>query len=108
MNRKKLFNWSVVVVVTCVLLEIALRLQQYFGPIYDLKFDDITSEGLSNVVNHKPLPKSFSKLSGFSMYQDFDGYEYATYYDSNGIRENLGSSMTDRAAREFRSASFAA
>ena len=96
MKKRKLFDWVIIVTFTLFLLETTLRIQQHLGPIYDLKFDHITLEGLSNVVNHKPLHKNIRKLAGSSMYGEFDGYEYIFYCDSNGIRKNSLRSSGDR------------
>lgn len=88
MKQKTIFSWTIVIVVTLFLLEMALRIQQRFGPIYDLKFEQVSLDGISDVVNHKPLRKNTRKLSNPSMYGGFNGFEYIFYYDSNGIREN--------------------
>jgi hypothetical protein len=88
MNQQIMRDFAIIFVVSLLLIEIALRMQQYFGPIYDLQFDDVTLDGLSDVVNHKPLRKNTRKLSGSSIYGEFDGYEYNFYYDAIGIRQN--------------------
>ena len=88
MRKWRIISWSMIVVFTLLLMEVTLRIQQALGPIYDLEFSGVTLDGISNVINHKPLRKHINKLSEPAMYGEFDGYEYVSYYDSNGIREN--------------------
>jgi lysophospholipase L1-like esterase len=71
-----------------LLLEGVLRIQQKFGPIWDLSFSDATLEGLSDVINHKPLRKTNHILSNSEMYGEFTGHSYTTYYDNDGLRIN--------------------
>jgi lysophospholipase L1-like esterase len=87
-KKKEIIHWAVLIICLLAFFEIALRVQQYIGPIYDLKFEDITMEGLSDVVNHKPMRKQFHKLSGRSIYGEYAGYEYTNSHDPYGIREN--------------------
>ncbi len=56
-RRGKIFVVAINVVLTLVLLEVVLRLQQYFGPLYDLSVDHAAlSVELSPLLNHVPLP----------------------------------------------------
>jgi lysophospholipase L1-like esterase len=88
MKKKEAFQWALLIISLFIFFEIALRVQQYYGPLYDLRFNDITSEGLSDVVNHKPLRKQNHKLSNVKMYEEYNGYEYTNRYDENGVRES--------------------
>ena len=91
-----------IVVFTLLLMEVTLRIQQALGPIYDLEFSGVTLDGISNLINHKPLRKHINKLSGPAMYEEFDGYEYVSYYDSNGIRENKLRPQNETANTQFK------
>jgi hypothetical protein len=47
------------VLLTLVLLEVGLRMQQYFGPFYDLSVNhEALSVDLSELLNHVPLPSA--------------------------------------------------
>jgi hypothetical protein len=55
--RTKISVVAINVLLTLVLLEVALRAQQYFGPFYDLSLNhEALSVGLSDLLNHVPLP----------------------------------------------------
>jgi hypothetical protein len=57
LQRSKIFVAAINIVLTLVLLEVVLRLQQYFGPLYDLSVNHAAlSVELSAVLNHVPLP----------------------------------------------------
>ena len=45
---------ALLVVSWAVIFEIGLRMQQYFGPLYDLELANINLNWESNVLNHKP------------------------------------------------------
>ena len=80
-----IISWSVV-------FEIGLRLQQYFGPLYDLDMGGVNLNWLSNLVdrpsdvlNHEPTSGK-RWLEGRKMYGDLDGFTYDASYDDNGVR----------------------
>jgi hypothetical protein len=55
--RAKISVVAINVLLTLVLLEVGLRVQQYFGPFYDLSVNhEALSVGLSELLNHVPLP----------------------------------------------------
>lgn len=64
------------------IFEIGLRLQQYFGPLYDLELAHVDITWESNVLNHVPSPQS----QHMCIYGDLSGYSYRRSYDANGIR----------------------
>lgn len=88
MSLKKILALGITVIVTLLLVEVALRIQQNLGPIYDLKFDEYTLDCLSDVVNHKPPLRKICVLSGKSIYGKYNGYKYISYFDEDGIRKN--------------------
>jgi hypothetical protein len=55
--RAKFTVVAINVLLTLVLLEVGLRVQQYFGPFYDLSVNhEALSVDLSDLLNHVPLP----------------------------------------------------
>lgn len=55
--RAKAFVMAINILLTLVLLEVGLRLQQYFGPFYDMSVNhEAMSVELSDVLNHVPAP----------------------------------------------------
>ena len=64
------------------IFEIGLRLQQYFGPLYDLEMASANLDWESDVLNHKPEPKD----QNLCIYGDLTGFTYQRAYDANGIR----------------------
>jgi hypothetical protein len=70
------------VIVWAVIFEIGLRMQQYFGPLYDLEMANANLNWESNVLNHQPAPES----QNLCIYGDLTGFSYKTSYDANGIR----------------------
>jgi len=70
------------IVVWAVIFEIGLRMQQYFGPLYDLELANANLKWESNVLNHQPAPESQS----LCIYGDLTGFSYKRSYDANGIR----------------------
>lgn len=64
------------------IFEIGLRLQQYFGPIFDLEMASVNLDWESNELNHKPEPKN----QNLCIYGDLTGFTYERSYDANGIR----------------------
>jgi hypothetical protein len=70
-----LLTWAVV-------FEIGFRLQQYFGPLYDLKMANINLNWESDVLNHQPTPED----QNMCIYGDSTGFSYKRSFDANGIR----------------------
>lgn len=64
------------------IFEIGLRLQQYFGPLFDLEMASVNLNWESNVLNHKPAPES----QNLCIYGDLTGFSYQRHYDENGVR----------------------
>jgi len=79
----RLVGQSALLVVTwTAIFEIGLRIQQYFGPIYDLEMQNIDLNWESDVLNHKPEPEN----QNLCIYGDLSGFNYKRLYDANGIR----------------------
>ncbi|HEV2153951.1 hypothetical protein [Bradyrhizobium sp.] len=64
------------------IFEIGLRLQQYFGPLFDLEMASVNLNWESNVLNHKPAPENQS----LCIYGDVTGFSYRRLFDENGVR----------------------
>jgi hypothetical protein len=64
------------------IFEIGLRLQQYFGPLFDLEMASVNLNWESDVLNHKPAPEN----QNLCIYGDLTGFSYQRSYDANGIR----------------------
>jgi hypothetical protein len=83
---KRLFNLlgqaALLVIAWAVIFEIGLRMQQYFGPLYDLEMASINLDWESNVLNHQPTPED----QNLCIYGDLTGFSYKRSYDANGIR----------------------
>jgi hypothetical protein len=73
---------ALLVITWTVIFEIGLRMQQYFGPLYDLEMADIDLNWESDVLNHKPQPEK----QNMCIYGDLTGFTYKRSYDENGIR----------------------
>jgi hypothetical protein len=73
---------ALLVITWTVIFEIGLRMQQYFGPLYDLEMADINVNWESDVLNHKPQPEK----QNMCIYGDLTGFTYTRSYDENGIR----------------------
>ncbi|MBR1144154.1 hypothetical protein [Bradyrhizobium sp. AUGA SZCCT0431] len=65
-----------------VIFEIGFRLQQYFGPLYDLEMASVNLNWQSDVVNHQPTPED----QNLCIYGDSTGFSYKRSFDANGIR----------------------
>lgn len=79
----RLLGQAVLLVITwAVIFEIGLRMQQYFGPLYDLEMADVNLNWESDVLNHKPEPEN----QNLCIYGDLTGFSYKRSYDANGIR----------------------
>jgi hypothetical protein len=59
------------IIVWVAIVETGFRLQQYFGPLYDLEMADINLTWESDVMNHQPMSKnqSFVHLRRFDRLQ---------------------------------------
>ncbi len=64
------------------IFEIGLRLQQYFGPLFDLEMSNVNLNWESSVLNHKPVPEN----QNLCIYGDLTGFSYRRSYDGNGVR----------------------
>ncbi len=73
---------ALLVISWAVILEIGLRVQQYFGPLYDLEMADINLSWESDILNHKPQPEK----QNMCIYGDLTGFIYKRSFDENGIR----------------------
>ncbi len=79
----RLIGQSALLVITWVtIFEIGLRLQQHFGPLYDLEMQNVDLTWESDLLNHKPEPEN----QNLCIYGDPSGSNYKRLYDSNGIR----------------------
>jgi lysophospholipase L1-like esterase len=76
--RTALGQFLLVAVICLASLEIALRLQQALGPLYDLEARGVDLDWYSNEVNHKPKPHEQFRV---------DGLSYTVSYDDRGIRQ---------------------
>lgn len=73
---------ALLVVVWAIIFEAGLRMQQYFGPLYDLELAKVGLDWESDVVNHKPEPEN----QNLCIYGDLTGFSYQRSFDVNGIR----------------------
>jgi hypothetical protein len=73
---------ALLVIAWAVIFEIGLRMQQYFGPLYDVEMASINPNWESDVLNHQPTPEN----QNLCIYGDLTGFSYARSYDANGIR----------------------
>lgn len=64
------------------ILEMGLRLQQYFAPLFDLEMESVNLNWESDVLNHKPEPEN----QNLCIYGDLTGFSYQRSYDANGVR----------------------
>ncbi len=79
----RLLRQAALLVITWgAIFEIALRVQQYFGPLYDLELASANLNWESDLLNHKPEPKD----QNLCIYGDLSGFSYERRYDANGIR----------------------
>lgn len=69
-------------IVWIAIFESGFRLQQYFGPLYDLEMADVNLNWESDVVNHQPTPEK----QNLCIYGDSSGFSYKRSFDANGIR----------------------
>jgi hypothetical protein len=82
-RRSQLLGQAALLVISwAVIFEIGLRMQQHFGPLYDLEMTSVNLKWESNVLNHQPAPESQS----LCIYGDLTGFSYRRSYDANGVR----------------------
>ncbi|MBA2398165.1 MAG: hypothetical protein H0V72_05625 [Bradyrhizobium sp.] len=87
----RLLGQAVLLVITWVaIFEIGFRLQQYFGPLYDLEMASVNLDWQSDVLNHQPTPRD----QNLCIYGDLTGFSYKRSFDANGIR------ITDNTAQQ--------
>jgi hypothetical protein len=70
------------IVIWAAIFEAGLRVQQYFGPLYDLELTNVDLSWESNVLNHVPAAKN----QHMCIYGDLTGFTYQRSYDANGVR----------------------
>src|SRR5713226_2306698 len=73
---------ALLVIMWAAVFEIGLRMQQYFGPLYDLEMENINLNWESDVLNHQPEPEN----QNLCIYGDLTGFSYKRSFDANGIR----------------------
>ena len=73
---------ALLVIIWAVVFEAGFRIQQYFGPLYDLEMADVNLNWQSDVVNHQPTPEN----QNLCIYGDATGFSYKRSFDANGIR----------------------
>jgi len=73
---------ALLVVSWVAVFEIGFRVQQYFGPLYDLEMASVNLNWESDVVNHQPTPEN----QNLCIYGDLTGFSYKRSFDANGIR----------------------
>ena len=73
---------AALIITWAVIFEIGLRMQQYFGPLYDLEMTNVDLDWESDTLNHKPEPHE----QNLCIYGDLTGFSYRRSYDANGIR----------------------
>jgi hypothetical protein len=77
-----LLQTALLIITWAAIFEIGLRVQQYFGPLYDLELAHVGLDWESDVLNHKPEPKN----QNLCIYGDLTGFSYKRSFDANGIR----------------------
>jgi len=83
MRRFRLFGQAALLILSWgAIFEIGLRLQQYFGPLYDLELQNINLKWESDILNHVPD----SENQQMCIYGDLTGFSYKRAYDASGIR----------------------
>ena len=73
---------ALLVSIWMVIFEAGLRMQQYFGPLYDLEMANVNLDWESDVVNHQPV----SQNQNLCFYGDLTGFTYKRVSDANGVR----------------------
>lgn len=84
-------QWAVVALLCLAAAELALRLQQWWGPLYDLEANSANYDWYSDVVNHRPVRHSVHTFIGKSMYGTLDGASFTEDFDELGIRQPVSS-----------------
>ncbi|MFH1844352.1 MAG: SGNH/GDSL hydrolase family protein [bacterium] len=85
---KRILGITLMMILSALLLEAVLRIQQACGPLYDLEFADQTLERCSPVLNHRRLPEESWTLEGEECYGEYSGYTFTMLHDENGVRRN--------------------
>jgi lysophospholipase L1-like esterase len=98
--RTALGQFLLVTAICLASIEIALRLQQAVGPLYDLEARNVDLDWYSNEVNHKPKPHETFRFAGRQMYGDLDGLSYVVSYDDRGIRQPVTRMTGEDCARQ--------
>ena len=81
-RRFGLLGEAALLIITWVIVfEVGFRMQQYFGPLYDLEMADVNLNWESDVVNHQPTPEN----QNLCIYGDSTGFSYRKSFDANGI-----------------------
>jgi len=80
--------------------EIALRLQQAIGPLYDLEAATVDLDWYSETLNHKPKPKESFRFVGREMYRELDGLAFTVTYDDLGIRQPVTHAKAEHCGRQ--------
>jgi hypothetical protein len=70
------------VITWAAIFEVGLRIQQYFGPLFDLQMANVNLDWESDVLNHVPAQHD----QNLCIYGDLTGFSYKRAYDANGIR----------------------
>jgi hypothetical protein len=85
-SMQRLFQFlrqaALLVITWGVVFEIGFRMQQYFGPLYDLEMASVNLDWESDVLNHRPTPEN----QNLCIYGDLTGFTYKRSFDANGIR----------------------
>lgn len=77
-------------VLACLgMAELALRLQQWWGPVYDLEAHATNMDWYSDVVNHRAPKHLVETFKGKSVYGDLAGFSYTLEFDDHGIRRPI-------------------
>jgi len=71
--RHLIGQWVLLAITWTTIFEIGLRVQQYFGPLYDLEMTNVNLNWESDVLNHKPEPENQS----FCIYGDMTGFNHS-------------------------------
>ncbi|HTR85839.1 MAG TPA: hypothetical protein VMI56_15270 [Reyranella sp.] len=78
---------AVLLVLGLVTAELALRLQQWLGPVYDLETRGANMDWYSDVVNHKAPRHLVETFKGKEVYGALAGFSYVLEFDDHGVRQ---------------------
>jgi len=85
---KRFLGITLMIILSALLMEAVLRIQQAAGPLYDLEFTAQTLERCSPVLNHRRLPEESWTLEGEACYGEYSGYHFTMSHDADGVRRN--------------------